>query len=309
MAVVGAFALGLLACAADGRTGGDGGEPGDPAELSGRIAVERSDALGSLVGAATESFVAEHPDVTFAVGQSATSEGFDRLCAGAVDLLYASRPISAAERRACRRGDVSLDAIPVAYDAVAVTTHQSLPIECLTVAQLEALWREGSRVSNYADLDVELPNQRVSLYGPLPGSAPFELFVDVLGGAGAQRADVRPLASGEDLAEGMSSDKGALGYLASAYFEQNRDRLDLVAIDAGDGCVEPSLATIQGGAYEPMSRPIRLYRNERAMGRPEVRALLEHVTRDHLRIAQDSMTVPISREQAQRTFRRLQSGE
>ncbi len=42
------------------------------------------------------------------------------------------------------------------------------------------------------------------------------------------------------LVEGVAGDTNALGYFGLAYYEQNADRLKLVAIDGGTGCVAPS---------------------------------------------------------------------
>jgi len=35
--------------------------------------------------------------------------------------------------------------------------------------------------------------------------------------------------------------------------------LNLVSVDSGDGCVAPSVETIQSGDYAPLSRPLFMY--------------------------------------------------
>ena len=52
---------------------------------------------------------------------------------------------------------------------------------------------------------------------------------------------------------------------------ENKDKLKLVAIDAGKGAVLPSIETIENGTYAPLSRPIFIYPNKAALARPEVK--------------------------------------
>ena len=48
-----------------------------------------------------------------------------------------------------------------------------------------------------------------------------------------------------------------------AYYEENADKLKLVAVDGGEGPVAPSLETVSNGTYSPLSRPLLIYVNSR----------------------------------------------
>ena len=54
------------------------------------------------------------------------------------------------------------------------------------------------------------------------------------------------------LVEGVSGDAGGIGYFGFSYYEENQDKLNLVAVDSGKGCVAPSKETIQDGSYTPL---------------------------------------------------------
>ena len=54
---------------------------------------------------------------------------------------------------------------------------------------------------------------------------------------------------------------GATGYFGYTYYEENTDKLKALAIDDGNGCVEPSVETAQSGEYTPLSRPLFVYVN------------------------------------------------
>jgi phosphate transport system substrate-binding protein len=70
--------------------------------------------------------------------------------------------------------------------------------------------------------------------------------------------------------QGIKNDKYALGFFGMAYYEENHDALKLVAVNNGSGSVLPSKETVLSGAYKPLSRPLFIYVNEKAVNRPEV---------------------------------------
>ena len=79
------------------------------------------------------------------------------------------------------------------------------------------------------------------------------------------------------LVTGRPGDEGGLGYFGFSYYEQNQDKLNLVGVDGGDGCVKPSSETIQDGSYKPLSRPLFMYPSRRPSQRPEVKAFMDFV--------------------------------
>jgi len=75
---------------------------------------------------------------------------------------------------------------------------------------------------------------------------------------------------------GVNGDKGALGYFGYAYYVENMDKLNIVAIDGGDGCILPNPETILNGQYKPLSRPLFIYVSKDSLKRPEVQAFVEY---------------------------------
>ena len=68
-----------------------------------------------------------------------------------------------------------------------------------------------------------------------------------MGEAQAARSDF--VASEDDnvLVVGINGDKDALGFFGYAYYVENADKLKLVGIDEGEGCVTPTPETIESG--------------------------------------------------------------
>ena len=77
------------------------------------------------------------------------------------------------------------------------------------------------------------------------------------------------------LVTGIAGDRGSLGYFGYAYYAENADRLKLVAIDGGSGCVLPTEETINNGTYSPLSRPLFIYVAADALNQPHVKAFVE----------------------------------
>jgi phosphate transport system substrate-binding protein len=100
------------------------------------------------------------------------------------------------------------------------------------------------------------------------------------------------------LVQGVSGEDGGLGYFGFSYYEQNQDKLNLVGVDAGSGCVKPSQEAISSGEYKPLSRPLFMYPSQKALARPEVKAFMDYVVENYQAISEAAAIVPMSQEQA-----------
>ena len=78
----------------------------------------------------------------------------------------------------------------------------------------------------------------------------------------------------------MATDPFALGYLGVAYYDANKDKLDIVAVDDenpdnGTGPILPTYENVVKGTYQPLARPIFIYVNRRAADRADVQSFVE----------------------------------
>jgi phosphate transport system substrate-binding protein len=294
--IIAALALGVTACGDDEDDNGGGSGGG----VSGEIAIDGSSTVFPFAQAAAEQFQTENPDVKITVGQSGTGGGFEKFCAGETDISDASRPIDSEEEvPVCDKGGITYKELQVASDGIAVVTNSALEVECLTTDQLKAIWEPGSKINNLKDVDPSLPDAELSLYGPGTDSGTFDFFTDVINGEeGATRKDYQPSEDDNVLVQGVAGDDGGLGYFGFSYYEQNMDKLNLVGVDSGDGCVKPSTEAIQDGSYKPLARPLFMYPASKAIARPEVKAFMEFVLENQAQIAEAAQIVPLTDEQA-----------
>ena len=293
-----ALALGVAACGNDDDDSGNGGGGGGQ-ELSGNIKIDGSSTVAPFAQAAQEAFQAENPNVRITVGTSGTGGGFEKFCAGETDISDASRPIKDDEEvPVCEKAGVTYKEVQVANDGIAVVTNPDLKVDCLTVDELKKLWNLGSKVTKLSEINPKLPDTTLSLFGPGTDSGTFDFFTDVINGEeGVSREDYQPSEDDNILVQGVSGEPGGFGYFGHSYYEQNADKLNLVKVDGGDGCVEPTTETIQSGEYKPLSRPLFMYPSDKALKRPEVKAFMDYILENYQPIAEASQIVPMSTEQ------------
>jgi phosphate transport system substrate-binding protein len=307
-AACGVLALGAVACGDDDDDDGGGGGGGG-GDLSGTIRIDGSSTVGPFAQAAAEEFQAQNPGVRITVGQSGTGGGFEKFCAGETDISNASRPIDEEEEvPLCEKEGVQYTEVQVANDGISVVTNPELPVDCMTTQQLKRLWQTGSKVGSLSELDPQLPDAELSLFGPGTDSGTFEFFTEEINGEEANsRKDYQPSEDDNVLVQGVAGESGGLGYFGFSYYEQNRDKLNLVGVDAGSGCVKPSQETISSGEYKPLSRPLFMYPSQEAIGRPEVKAFMDYVVENYDAIADASQIVPMSQQQASKASSALGS--
>ena len=296
-AACGALALGAAACGSDEDSDSGGGGGGD---LSGKIRIDGSSTVAPFAQAAAEDFQGQNPGVKITVGTSGTGGGFEKFCAGETDISDASRPIKDDEEvPICKKNGVTYKEVQVADDGIAVVTNPELKVDCLTVEQLKKLWNEGSGITKLSQIDPKLPDTELSLFGPGTDSGTFDFFTDAINGEeGVSRKDYQPSEDDNVLVQGVEGEAGGLGYFGFSYYEQNQDKLNLVGVDDGSGCVKPATKPIQSGEYKPLSRPLFMYPSEKALKQPEVKAFMDYVVENYQPIAEASQIVPMNQSQA-----------
>jgi phosphate transport system substrate-binding protein len=299
----GVLALGISACGNDDDSTGD---VEGPSGLSGDIQIDGSSTVQPFAEASAELFNGENPDVSISVGAAGTGGGFERFCAGEIQISDASRSIEEEEAAICEKAGIEYTEVQVANDGIVVVTSPDLEISCLTTDQLAELWTDDS-ISNYADLGDDadtgeaLPDAEVSLYGPGTDSGTFDYFTDAINGEeGKSRTDYQASEDDNQLVTGVAGDGAGLGYFGFSYYEQNADQLNLVSVDSGDGCVEPSVDTIQSGEYTPLSRPLFMYPDNAALtGDDAVSGFMQFVVDNYDTIAEAALIVPMDGAQAE----------
>jgi phosphate transport system substrate-binding protein len=276
--------------------------------LSGSITADGSSTVGPWTTTAAERFQKIHPKVRITVGISGTGGGFERFCRGEIDLSDASRPIKASEAKRCYDNDIGFVAFHVANDGIAlVVNKRNTWAKCLTTDELKKIWDAGSNVDNWKDVRPSFPDVSLKLFGPGTDSGTFDYFTEKINGkARRSRSDYTASENDNILVRGVEGERGALGYFGYSYYEENAKKLGLVKVNAGAGCVAPTVKTVQNRTYKPLSRPLFIYAKRDSFRRSEVRAFVGYALNNQKAIAKSADFVWLTKAQSgkSRTFYR-----
>jgi phosphate transport system substrate-binding protein len=306
LATVALVTVGLIAagCGDDSGNGGSGSGGDGDQKLSGSIRTDGSSTVAPLTKVAAEDFQAENSGVTVTVGTSGTGGGFEKFCNGETDISNASRQIKEDDEKEganCKKNGIEWFELLIANDGLTVVVNKDNDwAKCLTVEQLKKMWEPAAEktITNWNQIDPSFPDQKLSLYGAGTDSGTFDYFTKaIVGEEGSSRTDYQPSEDDNVTVTGVSGEKGALGYFGFSYFEENADKVKAVEIDNGNGCVAPSVETVQDGSYAPLSRPLFLYVSSKAAVRPEVKAFVKFYLDNIDTITKEALFVTLTDEQ------------
>jgi phosphate transport system substrate-binding protein len=273
-----ALALAAVFGSSCGDSGGNAAS-GDAAggSLKGEIRIDGSSTVQPVSSAVAETFREVQPGINVTVAESGTSGGFKKWLKGEIDISNASRVIDEVEDAKAREIGMEYVELPIAFDGLTVVVNPKNDwATSLTVDELRRIWEPNSKVKRWSDVRPGFPNRTIKLFGAGPESGTFDYFTEtIVGEKRASRKDYTPSEDDNVLVVGVAGEADSLGYFGYSYFENNRDKLAAVAIDAGSGPVSPSPETITDGTYQPLSRPLFLYVSAKALERPEIMAFLE----------------------------------
>lgn len=281
LALVGVLGFGVAACGGDDDSSGGSGSGSSGGEsVSGNIRIDGSSTVAPLTEAIAEGFQAENPDVKVTVGTSGTGGGFEKFCVGETDANDASDAIDEEQEAMCAKNNVEWEEIQVANDALSVVVNPENPVQCLTTEQLSSIWKTGSKISSWGEVEGLEPayDEDMTLFGPGTDSGTFSYFTEAVNGEeGNQRTDYNNV--GEDdnqTVTGVAGAPGGIGYFGFSFLQENEGKIKGLEIDNGKGCVAPSVETVQDGTYVPLARALYIYPSADALAKPEFDAFMEY---------------------------------
>ncbi|MEF8789660.1 MAG: PstS family phosphate ABC transporter substrate-binding protein [Haloarculaceae archaeon] len=326
-------AVGLAGCTGgqdggggENNAGGGGGSTSEPTATEGDMGTETSQALSGsidIAGSSTvfplatafgEIFQKEHSDVDISVQSTGSGGGFQNFfCVGETDFNNASRPIKPEEESLCSDNDVEPVELKVATDALTVVVNNDNDwVESLTVDQLAELWSAENPPSRWADINSDWPDEELELFGPSDASGTYDYFIEAIIGEDGpgHRQDYSATEQDRTIIQGVEGSQYAMGYLGFAYYSENTDAVKAVAIDNGDGPVEPSLETAKSGEYTPLARPLFTYPRVESLAEEHVaefaRFWMENTTNQEV-VANEVGYVPLDDSQQQEQMDALES--
>lgn len=258
--------------------------------VSGNLSSVGSDTLNNLMTLWAEQFNRFYPNAKIQIEGKGSSTAPPALIAGTAQLGPMSRPMKGSEvDRFEKKFGYKPTPVRTAVDALAVFVNKDNPVRCLTLAQVDAIFSKSRRRGHPTDLKTwgqlglggEWATRPISLYGRNSASGTYGFFKEHALKNGDFKDTVKEQPGSAAVVQGVTVDRGAVGYSGIGYATAG---VRAVPLAAGDGhpCVEATPDNAYSGDY-PLARFLFVYVN-RAPGRP-----LDPLTREFL-------TLVLSRE-------------
>lgn len=301
------FAL-LHACGSDDGSS-DGGTgtaaaPADGTSISGSIDITGSSTVEPVTNLLAEAFSEQHPDVAFSVAGPGSGDGHKAASTGEVPIWNSSRQITDEEAADINAAGIEFIELRVAIDGISVITAAGNDaIDCLNFEDLYSLVGiESTGFDSWADansLNAELGgngpfgDDALEIFAPGEESGTFDSFIEIAlenvwehrvteGHADenfAVRPDYNASANDNVIIDGIAGNQHSLGWAGFAFADENRDKVKLVEVDGGDGCVAPTPETIASAEF-PISRFLYTYIDAAQAAEGAIKAFVDFMLSD-----------------------------
>jgi len=270
------------------------------AQAAPTVKIDGSSTVYPITEAVAEEFQKSKKNaIKVTVGISGTGGGFKKFCRGEIDIADASRPILKKEMEDCKAAGIEYFELPVAFDALTVVVNPANDfIKQMTVAELKRMWEPAAqgKVKSWKDVNPLWPDQPLKLFGAGSDSGTFDYFTEaIVGKSKSSRGDYTASEDDNVLVQGVTRDKGAIGYFGFAYYIENQKKLRAVPIVEKDGkpAVSPSMESVINGTYQPLARPIFIYVSVKSFAKPEVKEFVGYYLKNGAKLAREVKYVPL----------------
>lgn len=274
------------------------------AELEGSVTIDGSGTVYPLMARLAEEYmVNEQENVSVEVSRAGTSAGFEKfLVEDGTDFNNASRQMKDEETTTAEDLGMEVKELKVALDGLTFVIHPDNDWATeLTEEELKSIFLADGGVTKWSDINPDFPDEKIKTYGPNENHGTYEFFYEHI-------LEEKDLSSGINLQQEystlvnlISEDVNGIAFFGFGYYVNNKDSMQAVQVDFGDGPVEPSLETIaEDGDYAPFTRPVFTYLNvDMAKKKPQVLDYALYTMNNVNKFAGETGFAPLENEQIQ----------
>ena len=236
--------LALAACGSKNDTNTDANadntnDDSTKTAITGTVATDGSTSMEKVIGALSESFMANNADATVTYNPTGSGSGITAVQEGTCDIGLSSRALKDEEKAAGLKETV------LAYDGIAIIVHPDNPVSDLTIEQIAQLYT--GEITNWKDVGGN--DAEVVLIGREAASGTRDGFESITGTK--DKCQYRQeLTSTGDVITAVSQNPDAIGYASLASIKDSVKALNV------DGVI-PSEDTVKDGSYK-VQRPFVL---------------------------------------------------
>ena len=249
------LALSLVACGSETKTDdADKTEDKTSTALTGSVSTDGSTSMEKVIGALSESFMAQNSGVTVNYNPTGSGSGITAVQEGTCDIGLSSRALKDEEKSAGLKETV------LAYDGIAIIVHPDNPVSDLSVEQIAKLYT--GEITNWKDVGGN--DAEVVLIGREAASGTR------ITGTKDKCRYRQELTSTGDVITAVSQNPDAIGYASLASIKDTVKALNV------DG-VTPGEATVKDGSYK-VQRPFVLVTVDGKALSPAAQAFFDYAT-------------------------------
>ncbi len=222
------------------------------------IIVKGSDTVLPLSQSAAEEFMLANDDKDITVIGGGSGVGIAAMIDGEVEIAMASRSMKDSEFENAQANGINPVEHVIAWDGISVIVHNDNPVSELTFDQLRGIF--NGTITNWNEVGGD--NLEIVATTRDSSSGTYEFFKEAVLVEDEYREDALVTPSNGAIVQSVSQNKGGIGYIGFAYLD---DSVQGVALDNGDGMVEPLAANILSGDY-PLARQLYYYTDGQPSG-------------------------------------------
>ncbi|HMA99540.1 MAG TPA: PstS family phosphate ABC transporter substrate-binding protein [Spirochaetota bacterium] len=243
------------------------------AGLKGNVEIAGSSTVYPITVAVAEEFIKKNPGVNIPVRSTGTGGGFKNFfIPGRTAINDASRRIKEGEFKQAEQNGITPLEFQVGIDAITIVVNKKCPVNNITVAQLEHIWRPEDPAQKWNEVDPSWPDAELELYGPSSASGTFDYFTKkIMGEERSSRPDYQKTELDNTIVQAVKGSTAALGYFGMAYYLENQQDIKALKVNG----VQPGLQAAKEGTYTPLARPIFIYVSSKALKKPAVRKFVK----------------------------------
>lgn len=259
-----------------------------PDDVFGSFTIGSAASLATYVQTTTNIFSSNYAGVTPQASVDGQFASIRRFCEGALDVIAVNRDLTDSELTTCADNNVTPITLELGGQAVVLVANinDDLP-QCLTTQQIQTIWAsQAESPTTWSAVDASFPETDLILVAPAVGSADYtDLLLSVEGG--------QPLPERSDVAErnndpayrvaAVGNVEGGLTYISWVDYEMLTEtaleNVKVIAVDGGNGCIEPASETIGNGEY-PYALGGKLIINHASLSRAEVQSYIWYLFQD-----------------------------
>ena len=279
--LAGVLTLSLAACGGasnnndSAASANDGAADAAQAEsLSGKVTLGGSTSVEKVIGALSESFMQEYPDVDVTYDPTGSGAGITGAQEGTLDIGLSSR--------ALKDDETGLTATTFALDGIAIVVNPENAVSDLSLEQIKGL-ADGT-ITNWSEVGgADAP---VVLIGREAGSGTRDGFESIVGVKDACKYESELTSTGAVIAA-VASNPNAFGYASLSAVDETVKPVTVEGVAASE-------ATVQDGSYK-IQRPFVFVTKEGAALSEAAQAFMDYATNAQVNeLIQDAGAVPVA---------------